>query len=62
MAVTAADKAAPYYHPKLATLQADRPRDPDATSLEQMLVAMGTIAPANDDTLLLGTDKVDAAE
>lgn len=64
MAGAAADKAAGFYHPKLATLQSSRPPDATQTTLEQMLLALDAIEPANSNALLLeGTvDKVDAAE
>lgn len=64
MAVSAADKAAGFYHPRLSPLPGDRPIIPGATSLEQMLVALGEIEPANSN-LLEGPvidGKVDAAE
>ena len=48
MAGNAADKAASFYHPKLAALAAMRPPDPTATSLEQMILGM-TSLPANQN-------------
>lgn len=59
-----AKEAAPYTHPKLAALAAMRAPDPTQTTLEQMLLALDALEPANSNALLLeGTvDKVDAAE
>lgn len=63
VAQTYAVDAAPYYHPKLAALAAMRPPDPGATSLEQMLLAMVDLAPANDDVPMIeGTVEITAAD
>jgi hypothetical protein len=62
MAVTAADKVAPYYHPKLATLQSNVNLTGRLT-LEQ-LVEASLPTPANSNVVakLIEGDKVDAAE
>lgn len=64
MAVSAADKAAGFYHPRLSPLPGDRPIIPGATTLEAMLLALTDLA-ANDDRLLEGPvidGKADAVE
>lgn len=62
MAVNAADKAAPYYHPKLATLQSNVNLTGRLT-LEQLVEAsLPTPANSNEAVKLIEGDKVDAAE
>lgn len=67
MAVTAADKVAPYYHSKLATLQTQKAQD-GRTLLEDLVMAsMALPPPANENAQLPAPiedveEKIDAAE